>query len=372
MDKKQTNLRAAQNRADRLFDEKFMTAFFRKRLLRLYPDFKSIKKISIRPVKKHIWSTAYHVVIEYRVTLAGPSKKREVLPIYCTAHSEEPRKKVYDVMKALWNNYFSSGYRTCTHPLFYSKYYNAVFYRGVEGHTLFHYIKHRDYPQIIDTVSKTGGWLAKLHKLPASAFGEKLIKKSLIKDVVPGKKKILRIIANNRPQYCPIITDLYQRLEKKEAQIIRGLDRLYVVHGDAQPENVIRMGRKKIAMIDFTDLALNDFAKDLGSFLHQLDYMLGRKTGDWDFTRDVKSAFLQSYYGNSNIKRTQDCDQRTDFYYTFYAFRNAIYFLSKHEPDLNRTNELLRMVCEYFKIPLSAIPGIIPPDMKSRTNKQIC
>jgi hypothetical protein len=48
------------------------------------------------------------------------------------------------------------------------------------------------------------------------------------------------------------------------------------------------MSDKKIAVIDFTDICLSDFARDLGTFIQQLEFMANRKIGDHEYTEKIK------------------------------------------------------------------------------------
>ncbi len=338
------------NRILRLFDRKFIKKFFTDRVLPQYPDFKEVKKIEIRPVKKYIWETTYHVVIEYDISFLTRDGKLRELPIFCTAHSHEPRKNVYNVLRYLWNNDFSQGYLTIPHPLVYSNYYKAVFYRGVKGSHLLHYIKHKDYGIVEKVVVKTAAWLAKLHSLPTEGIKNFNEKSNRIETAIPGKKKILEEMSHKHPEYLTLVKSIYDYLNEKEKKFLRSTGKRWLIHGDAHPENVIIVGRQKIAMIDFTDFCLSDHARDLGTFLQQLEYMCLRKTGDPAFTEKVKRLFLDNYQKYFGMKITDSIKERIETYYNWTAFRTALFFLLKHNPDPSRAEELLRTVCDNFKI----------------------
>ena len=109
-----------------LSDEKFVIELFKKKVLPLYPDFSSIKKIKILFHKNHVWESTYHVVYEFKTTFVTNDKKQKELPIFCSAHSDEPRKNVYDSLKFLWEHGFGNSYLTIPHPLFYSDEFKEI------------------------------------------------------------------------------------------------------------------------------------------------------------------------------------------------------------------------------------------------------
>ena len=68
-------------------------------------------------------------------------------------------------MRFLWDKGFSSGYLTIPHPLFYSKYFQGTFYRGVEGRNLYQYIREGDIEEVDKIVVKAAKWFTKLHDI---------------------------------------------------------------------------------------------------------------------------------------------------------------------------------------------------------------
>lgn len=323
-----------------LLSEEFILKFFTKRVLPKYPDFKKIKKIAIKPVKKHIWQTTYHVVIQYDVSLQRRDGKVSRLPIYASAHSHEPRKIIHHVLTYLRDHDFSKGFLTIPNPLFYSNYYKAVFYRGVNGHNLLYYLKNKDIETSKRITEKTAAWLAKLHALPTgdmANFNEGI---NRINTAIPGKKMVLEQVASRFPDHLEAVKKIYLALAEREKKFLSSTRRRWLIHGDAHPENVIKMGRQKIAVIDYTDFCLSDFARDLGSFLQQLEYMCFRKTGDRQFTDDLKKLFLDKYLKYAKLKPSDGLNDRIKTYYNWTAFRTSLFFLLKHEPDIQRTDEL--------------------------------
>jgi len=67
----------------------------------------------------------------------------------------------------------------------------------------------------------------------------------------------------------------------------------------ALPENIIKMSKKKIAVIDFTDICLADFARDIGSFMQQLEFMILRKVEKEGYAVKIKEMFKKEYFNLS-------------------------------------------------------------------------
>lgn len=330
-----------------LFNEKFVIDLFSMEILPFYKDFSSIKKIKIIPHKKSVWEHDYHVVIEFRVCFLNLAGKKNFLPIYCSAHSREDRKYVYGVLKYLWQNDFSSGYLTSPHPLFYSSLYNAVFYRGAKGNDLLKFIIEKDYSQIESTVKKSADWLAKLHRIPPISKDDFLPQEIGLEKVVPGKIKIFEEIKRKygHEKYNKI-EEYYNRIARQETEFLNSTRKRWVVHGDAHPENIIKVGKKKIAFIDFADVCLSDFARDVGSFLQQFEYRSYRAGLEMEFVNNTKKIFLEKYLNSAKIKLDDSLKNRINYYYSWTLLRTVIYFLTKHDPDEGRASRLLVMFGE--------------------------
>lgn len=339
-----------QNKILNLFNEEFVANLFKEKLLSFYPDFSEIKKIKIIPHKKLIWENTYHVVVEFELSLLTKEGRVAVLPIFATAHSNEPRRNVYDALKFLWDNDFSKGYLTIPHPLFYSEEFRATFYRGAEGTNLYQYIRNKDFANIESVVIKAAAWFAKLHRIPTEKARNFNEENSRVATVIPGVEHILKVIKKEFPEYYGVFEKAYKIIEEKEEKFLADTSRRWLVHGDAHPENVIKMGKKKIAVIDFTDLCLSDFARDIGTFLQQLEYMCNRKIQDSGYAEKIKDIFLSSYLKNAKIKMNDALKDRIDNYYNWTTMRTATFFLLKDKPEPERAKALLEQVVKNLDI----------------------
>lgn len=340
------------NKIYQLFDKKFVKELFIKKILPLYPEFDKIKSIKIIPHKKGIWGKDYyHVVIEFKTIFILKNGKTKELPIFCAAHDSEPRKNVYTVLKFLWEHSFSKGHLSIPHPLFYSNEFRATFYRGVKGHNLYYYIKEDDRKNVEEILPKVAAWFAKLHNLNTTGARNFNKNNSRIKTVIPGDKKIFEKIKTEYPKYLYIYEKAYASFIKKENKYLNNPNNKHcLIHGDAHPENIIKMGKKKIGVIDFADMSLADPARDIGSFMQQLFYMTKRKTDDRRYANKLKKIFLDSYLKNAKIKMTDSFAQRIEMYYNWTSMRTATHLLLMEPPRPERADKLIKEVKRKLKI----------------------
>jgi len=336
-----------------LLDPDYVKKLFIKELLPRVPEILEIKKVLIEPIKKNVWNTTYHVVFRFITTFVNDAGKEEIWPIYCTAHSSEPRESVHEALNFLMQQNFSQGGLTVPRPLFYSSEFRAAFYRGVEGKLLYKSIKEKNFTEIESGVTKAAAWFSKLHSLPTKNVKNFNPLNNRIATVVPGREHILAKTAELYPEYLKIYERLYHLFTLREDSFLDSSERLWLVHGDAHPENVIMTTDHKLAMIDFTDLCLSDFARDLGTFLQQLDYMAKHKTDDPVYTEKIKKLFLNSYLESAKIKMDESLEARINNYYLWTTLRTASFFLFKHDAQPESARPLLTMICEKLNVKIN-------------------
>jgi len=338
------------NKIYKLFDEQFALNLLKKEVLPLYPDFSDIKKIKILAPKKNIWHRTYHVVIEFRTTLITKEGREKRLPIFCSAHSDEPRKNVYLALKFLWEHNFSNSFLTTPRPLFYSDYFQGTFYRGVEGHNLYNYIREDKRREINDIIPMAAQWFAKLHSLETQGVPNFNPGNSRIKIVIPGAKHILEEVKENYPEHYDFYKKAYEVFIENEERFLSSTKKRWLIHGDAHPENIIKVSQRRIAAIDFTDICLSDFARDLGCFLQQLEFMIMRKIKDKEYADKTKKLFLDNYFKSVKIEIDKDLKMRIDNYYNWTAIRTATFFLTKDSPEPERAEPLIEKVKKNLNI----------------------
>lgn len=335
-----------------LFDESFALEFLSKKVLPLYPPFEKIVDLKIHAYKKMVWETTYHVVISYHLTFLNKAGKEKELEIVCSAHSSESRESVFKVLKYLWKTGLFKGDLVIPRPLFYSDEFNGVFYRAVSGHNLLHFIKNKEEKKITSMVERAALLFARLHKLSLpqdqSIFNDS---NRLLRNVVPGRDTIIaEIKARFNGKYVNEITAFYQRFISGEEEFLNNYEERYLIHGDAHPENIIAVGRKKIGVIDFTDFCPGDFARDLGTFMQQLEYKIKRHELGAEFAVKMKRLFLDSYLEKTGIVLDEDLQRRIDLYYNWTTLRTAAFWLLKFDAEPDKAEKALITLAENLKI----------------------
>jgi len=344
----------AKNRMNKilqLFDEKLVLDLFREKVLPHYPAFVALSRVEIKPYKELIWETTYHVVISFNTYFLKADGEEVKIPIVCSAHSDEPRENIYRALKYLWAEKFPTPTIDLPDPLFYSAYFRGTFYRGLKGENLLYYIKNKDLATVEEIVVAAAGLFARLHSLPPTPAADFNPLSSRIETVIPGTAAIFREMgARYDNKYNVDLVKIYDRLIAAEEKFFRATDRRFLIHGDAHPENIIKTAPGRVGLIDFTDLCLGDFARDLGSFLQQLEYKVIIKIGDQVYADKLKELFLSAYLKVSGRELTPDLQARIDLYYNWTAIRTATFWFLKFGHNEKRAEELLNRVKENLKL----------------------
>jgi len=340
------------NKINNLLDEKFVLDLFKKEILPKYSEFSDIKEIKIHLIKNNIWVSTYHVVIEYQITFINSEKKSETLLIYATAHSDEPRLNSFEALTFLWQNGFNQENLTIPKPLFYSPEFNAFFYQGLHGENLYQYIRRKDIQTVELIVVQAAAWFAKLHHLSAIAAKAKNFNplNSRIETIIPGMAHALTKVQNQEPRYYEVCRQAYEAINQEEKDFLSSTEERWLIHGDAHPENIIIINKDKIGVIDFTDICLADYARDLGTFLQQLEFMMLRKIEDQKEVKKIKQLFLNSYLKNARLILNDKLQKRINNYYNWTALRTAIFFLLKDKAEPERAHGLLIKISQDLKL----------------------
>lgn len=339
------------NKADLLFDENYLQDLFVKEVLPLYPNFSAIKKIDVRPYKKLIWETTYHVVIKYLTHFVDAQGQESRVPIVATAHSSEERENVFLTLSYLWKHHLADREIALPRPLFYSPELRATFYRAIEGQNLLYFIKTQSWPEIEDGVIKSAKLFAKLHSLPLEGAYEFNLNNARVATVLPGVDFTLQELKNRFDgRYFDFIKRAYDYIIAQENSFLDNNTERWLVHGDAHPENLIKLPSGQIGLIDFTDFCRADFARDLGAFCQQLEYKIITKAKYVEEAGKMKDLFISEYFKASKLKLTPAVAERIELYYNFASLRTAVYWLLKHDCDPGRAEFLISHIKNNLKL----------------------
>ena len=331
-----------------LFDKDYTLALLKRKVLPEYPGYRTIKDIEIIPYKKHIWERAYHVVVEIKARFICQDGSEEVLPIFCSAHNQEPRENVYLALKFLWEHGFHSDHFTIPRPLFFSKYLNGVFYRGASGYNLQYYMWRKDLTELDRVIPQAAKWFAKLHSLKDWAAYDFNQESGRVRTVVPGAAKLFEIIEKKYPDHLSFYRGAYEIFMNAEEDFLNSTTQRWLIHGDAHPENIIKINDIQIAAIDFSDMSLSDFARDLGCWLQQFEFMALKEEFSVGDINKYKQLFLDNYFANVSEKLTPDLQRRIDNYYNWTKLRTITYLLVSGviKRDAERLAQINEMINE--------------------------
>jgi len=328
------------NKILKLLDEEFTTVYLRKKVLPFYPEHSAITKIKIKPHKKMIWDKTYHVVFEYTVQF----ENEENVTIFVAAHSDEPRWRAFNSLKILESNGFDNQDELLIpRPLFYSRQFNGFFYQGIEGKNLYHFIKEHNFILLERELPRAAAWFAKLHCIKLNKDIKIENENNTIATVIPGVTHILKKVAEKYPDHIQDVKFIYDCMIRQEENFLTKVQEKWLVHGDAHPENII-VSERGLGVIDFADLCLGDFARDIGTFLAQVEYMASKKIEDQAYIEKMKGIFLANYLKFAKIKMTDSLQERINLYQNWTMMRIVSVFLLRENPSPEKAIIIIKKV----------------------------
>ncbi|MFH1030833.1 MAG: aminoglycoside phosphotransferase family protein [bacterium] len=322
---------------DQLLDDKFMKNFLEGNLKTFFEGAMAIKDIRKIVYKEVRGNFDYTLVIEFEMEILFDDRKTKTKSIFCKAHSDERKNKSTLYMELLYKNGFNKGLYHVPRPLTYIPEFRAGFYEGVRGHNLLYFLSQKDHEKIKTIVKDAANWIKKLHDFELKKLDHLKITASKIEDNRPPIKQVFAKMKQKFPQLYENFFPLYVETRKYEAKFLKELNRqekTKLIYADYHPENVIvpSHSQKGICVIDFTDLALGDPYRDVGTFMEQVEFM-ARKFMPRDEAKYWKKFFLDEYIRINNLKMTTRDYQRINLYCLWTCLRNIIYFFYKKDPD---------------------------------------
>lgn len=332
-----------------LKNKNYLARLFKKRLPKYYPNFGSIKKIEIYPVKNYRSEKIQHFVGYYTIT----DKSGRELNIVCSAHSDGTRKRVFKILR-LVHQKFKKIKLLSIQPLWYQDDQKAMFYRAIRGENMFETIEELKESDSLNEVrfiiKEVAHWLAKFHQLKP-------------KFRLPSYKTTKKLLdpANLLTKNTPLIIKYRSKVEAALKLLINLKNKVLnqkdfcLVHGDLHPENVIvnkdNPGKKRIAIIDYTDVCLSDPAQDLGSFTQQLIYNLKKAGYHEAAINSLQRLFIKTYLGSSGKKLSQRLKNKIIFFQAWSAARGMIYLAKiKDQKKLREFDRELRLFSKKLQL----------------------
>lgn len=326
-----------RSKMDQLLDDEFIKKLFDGNLPAFFNGGKKIKSLKRITHKEVRGNFDYTLIIEFRLKILFEDKKIKEKSIFCKAHSDEKKNKSTYYMEMLYKNGFNKGLYQVPRPLIYLPELKAGFYEGARGHNLLYYLSKKNYKKIKTIVKDAAHWISKLHEFEFNKFDSLKLATTKIRDNHPPIKQVFARMKERFPQLYEEFMPLYKETIRYEAKFLKDLkkqEKTKIIYADYHPENIIfpSHSQKGIVVIDFTDLALGDPYRDVGTFIEQVEFMAQRfmpseKAKYW------RKVFLDEYAIANDLKLTKRDYQRIHLYCLWTSLRNIIYFFYKKDPD---------------------------------------
>lgn len=322
---------------NQLLDKKFISQFFNGNLKFFFEGAKKIKSIKKIVYKDERGDHDYTLVIGFILKISFKNNTTKEKSIFCKAHSEEEKNKSIYYMEALYKNGFNEGLYQIPRPLSYMPELRAGFYEGAKGHNLLYYLQKKNYKKIKTVVKDAAHWISKLHNFDLCHFDGLQLTTRQIKHNQPPAKRVLAEIKEHYPRLFKEFQPLYAKslvYEKKFLKNLKKEEKTKIIYADYHPENIIipAHSHQGIIVIDFTDLAIGDPYRDVGTFMEQVGFM-SRRYMDEKKGRNWQKIFLNEYIKINKLALTKADWQRINLYRLWTSLRNIIYFYYKCDPD---------------------------------------
>jgi len=326
-----------RKKMDHLLDDKFIMDFLNGNLKIFFEGAKKIKSMEKIMHKEARGNHDYTLVIEFILQIYFKNKKIIEKSVFCKAHSSEKKNKSPYYMEFLYKNGFNEGLYQVPRPLIYLPEFRAGFYEGVKGHNLLYYLKLREYDKIKTIVKDAAHWISKLHLLDPANFASLQIPHTKIKDNQPPAKQVLTEMKKNYNRLYLEFYPLYKQTRVYESRFLKTLkigEKTKIIYADYHPENIIipQYAQQGVTVIDFTDLAIGDQFRDIGTFMEQIAFM-SRKYMPPSKGKLWQKIFLEEYIKINKLKLTHQDWQRINLYRLWTTLRNIIYFYYKNDPN---------------------------------------
>lgn len=312
-----------------------------------------LKNITVTPLKQIITRTVgegfHHVVIRYDAPSFGE------YPVFCTAYSkgknaddDQSREHAFRALSFLARYGFKHSRQFLPKPLFFDRELKAFFYQGMDGKNLRAILKNPEN-NIAAHLEQTARWVADLHQTPV-AGAQGILKDERIAAASPGLDFFKRVISERAPEQSAETMRLFRGLAAHEERLMKERAERWVIHGDLHPENVIvNQKTGQVSVTDFTDIALGDWAKDIGSFLAQLGFMsLGFRSAEQTATE--QALFADAYAAAAGRTLDAEARERIALYRSWTALRNSIYFLTKKPMEKTEAKTALAQARQQYAV----------------------
>ena len=311
-----------------------------------FPEVTRIDKVRHDIYKRRVGKKHSTFIYGYYITGSTKTGVKITKYLIYSSHTDESRLLAYNNMKLLDNNGFNRGNFIAIRPLAYLPETKALIYEGIEGKNLLQYMKQGTRPPMLENLmSRAAGWLKKFHTFKLPEHDRARFSTFDSKNMNPALENLIAEVERTWPERVALLEKFFETFLSLEDS----LKTTYtpgLVYGDYHPENIITddLTTGTLTMIDFTDLAIGDQLRDIGSFVQQLHFMALEFYGVPELEA-MRVSFVEKYFGKKITELSDTEFQRINLYQAWNSARGFVWFLfitGFHEDSFNLLEDAWR------------------------------
>lgn len=316
-----------ENPVNKGLDYAFIGALLCSHAERYFPGHTAFKVIDYEKHKRRVSKHSSSFIYTYTLGALNQDKKRVKKYLVYSAHSDGSRIAAFTILTALIRAGFNTDEYRVMVPLEYIADLKALIYEQVPGNTLLHYIqKRRSTKDLLPLIKRTARWLHKFHYFMLPDEGRAKVPVFHLSNMNWTVEELQRYVDAADAHQGEKLKNLFTTLDIVEKKL-RTSFKPGLTYGDLHPENIItdNLLSTGLTMIDFTDVAMGDSLRDIGSFIQQLEFM-ARSSMSMIKIRNLRRSFIETYFGQPMDDLPQHIYNRINLYQAWNAFRGFVYF----------------------------------------------
>jgi len=301
-------------------NQAYLIGLFNARLKEIDQRGVKVLRLNCHFIKSHCDDNFFHFVIQNDLTYKVETGVRRRCRIFCVSFSGQARRKMYQVLKLVYEQGFHQGDVIVPRPLWYSDELMAAFYLGVPGENLLEHIKNGYFD--LSTIQTIALGLLKLHNIKPTK--DIKLKKHAFSPVFLDPTNVINRAYNKDTNLAHEVLIQFSKLQNLYQTIIK--DQAVFSHGDFHPENVIinTFNNRQLVIIDFSEVTLAPVYYDIASFLQQFEFMTRNYLTPEEYS-NTEYIFLSTYFNCKKIP--QEIQNKINLYKSWTALKSAVYFM---------------------------------------------
>lgn len=294
---------------------------------RYFPNLTAFNVLGYEKHKRRVGKHSSSFIYTYTLSALNQEHRHVKKYLVYSAHSDGSRLAAYTILTALIRAGFNNDKYRVMVPLEYLPDLKALIYEQVPGNTLLHYIqKKRSTKHLLPLIERTASWLHKFHTFELPEKDRAKVPVFHLTNVNWTVEELQHYVDAADAHQGEKLKNLFTTLDSVEKNL-RACFKPGLTYGDLHPENIItdNLLSTGLTMIDFTDVAMGDSLRDIGSFIQQLEFM-ARSSMSKTKIRNLTHAFIETYFGQPMNDLPQHVYNRINLYQAWNAFRGFVYF----------------------------------------------